>query len=827
MLEFNETLSPERQTLFIEVILPLAISKTYTYRVPYELNSSVKIGKRVVVQFGKSKLYTAIIYQVSQTPPQLYDAKYILDILDEEPIVTKEQLQLWAWMAEYYLCSMGEVMQAALPAALKLASETRIILSPDHSFDKSSLSDKEYLIIDALEIQSELRVSDINKLLGQKTVFPILKGMFEKGFINILEEISEKYKPRTKAFIKLFDDFNSSDNLKALFDILNRAPKQQDALLAYIKLKKNQPEISKAELLEQSACGESALKGLIDKKVFIIYNKELSRLSTANEDDLQEFNLSAEQQKALVQIEEHFKTKSVVLLHGITSSGKTQLYVRHIEKILEKGGQVLYLLPEIALTTQIIERLRKYFGNKIGVYHSKFNDNERAEVWKKVLTGDYDIILGARSSIFLPFNSLGLIIVDEEHETSFKQFDPAPRYHARDTAIYLARTFGANVLLGSATPSLESYYNTKIGKYGLVELKERFGGVKMPEIKVVSITEETKKQTMQSHFTTVLIDEIRAALMRKEQIILFQNRRGYTPFILCATCGFSPKCINCDVSLTYHKTTGKLHCHYCGYRNEVLHECPACGSARIEQKGFGTEKIEDELKLIFPDIKVARMDLDSTRSRNSFQQLINDFEDNKIDVMVGTQMVAKGLDFSNVSTIGVISADSMLNYPDFRAYERSFQLLLQVAGRAGRRDKQGKVILQAYDINNRVLNQVINHDFNGLFSTEITERKSFNYPPFFRLIQLDIKHKDVNRLEGIVQDLAKILKKQFGDRILGPETPLVGRIRTYYIKTILIKAEKEGVSINKIKNALSGILRSFESDPINKGVYIQIDVDPY
>ena len=827
MLEFNDTPLSARHTLFVEVILPLAISKTYTYRIPLELNESVAIGKRVVVQFGKSKLYTAIIYKVSDSPPELYEAKYILDILDEAPIVTAAQLKLWEWMSEYYLCSIGEVMQAALPAALKLASETRIILNPDQEIDKSSLSDKEYLIVDALEIQPELRVSDISKLLGQKTVFPILKGLFDKGIINILEEITEKYKPRVKPFVKLNDDYLEAGNLKALFEILNRAPKQLDALLGYLKLKKEQAEVSKSELLEQSSCGESALKALIDKEIFLIYNKQLSRLVSADEEDLHQFNLSLEQQRASNEIEGHFGSDKVVLLHGITSSGKTQLYVRQMEKQLTIGKQTLYLLPEIALTTQIIERLKRYFGNKVGVYHSKFNDNERAEVWKKVLNGEYEIILGARSAIFLPFNSLGLIIVDEEHETSFKQFDPAPRYHARDTAIYLAHLFNAQVLLGSATPSLESYYNAKIGKYALVELRERFGGVKVPEINVVSIGEEVKKQTMQSHFTSVLIAAINKALSQKEQVILFQNRRGYTPFILCTTCGFSPKCINCDVSLTYHKTTGKLHCHYCGYRNEILNECPACGSAHIEQKGFGTEKIEDELKLIFPEIKVARMDLDSTRSRNSFQQLINDFEDKKIDIMVGTQMVAKGLDFSNVSTIGIISADSMLNYPDFRAYERSFQLLSQVAGRAGRREKQGTVIIQAYDIHNRVLTQVLNHDFNSLFSTEVVERKNFNYPPFYRLVQLDIKHKEINKLEVIVKNLALMLKSQFGDRILGPETPLVGRIRTYYIKTILVKVEKEGVSINKIKNALASMLRAFGNDPANKGVFIQIDVDPY
>ncbi|HEY0667654.1 MAG TPA: primosomal protein N' [Sphingobacteriaceae bacterium] len=826
MLEFNEISTAERHTLFIEVVLPLSISKTYTYRVPYELNNAIAVGKRVVVQFGKSKLYTAIIYKISDVPPQLYEAKYILDILDEQPIVTSLQLKLWEWMAEYYLCNIGEVMQAALPAALKLASETRIILNQSN-IDKSALSDKEFLIVDALEIKSELRVSDISKLLGQKTVFPILKGLFDKGIVNILEEITQKYKPRIKSFIKLNEDYLASENLKALFEILNRAPKQQDALLAYIKLRKERAEISKSDLLEHSGCGDSALKALLDKQIFLIYNKELSRLFSEDDEELQEFELSKEQQDAFSQIEGHFNSRKVVLLHGITSSGKTQVYVRLMEKVLATGKQVLYLLPEIALTTQIIERLRKYFGSKVGVYHSKFNDNERAEVWKKVLNGDYDIILGARSSIFLPFQSLGLIIVDEEHETSFKQFDPAPRYHARDTAIYLSGIFDARVLLGSATPSLESYYNTKIGKYGLVELTERYGGVKVPEIKIVSITEETKGKTMQSHFTSVLIDQIKSAFSRKEQVILFQNRRGYTPFILCSTCGFSPKCINCDVSLTYHKTTGKLHCHYCGYRNEVLHECPACGSAHIEQKGFGTEKIEDELKLIFPEIKVSRMDLDSTRSRNSFQQLIDDFEDKKIDVMVGTQMVAKGLDFSNVSTIGIISADSMLNYPDFRAYERSFQLLSQVAGRAGRRDKQGEVIIQAYDIKNRVLHQVVNHDYNALFTSEIIERKNFNYPPFYRLIQLDVKHKNIVRLESIVKNLAAILEKQFGERILGPETPLVGRVRNYYIKTILIKVEKEGVSINKIKTALSSILRAFEPDTNNKGIVIQIDVDPY
>ncbi|MDB5014487.1 MAG: priA, partial [Daejeonella sp.] len=653
MLEFNDVNEFARKTFFIEVILPLAISKTYTYRVPYELNDLVGIGKRVVVQFGKSRIYTAIIYRISDVAPTLYDAKYIIEILDEEAIVNESQLKLWEWISSYYLCHMGEVMQAALPAALKLASETVINLRPDFEFDKTQLNDKEYLIVDALELQPNLKIGDITKLLGQKTVFPLLKSLFQKGIIHIYEEITEKYKARKKAFFKLNPIYDSPENKKSLFEILERAPKQLQLLLSYYKLQKDQKEISKEELLELSGSGVAALKSLQEKEIFIREDKVISRLNQSDEEILPDFELSDLQRTALYEVNDNLEKKNVVLLHGITSSGKTQLYIRLIEQMLKAGKQTLYLLPEIALTTQIIERLRNYFGNQIGVYHSKFNDNERAEVWQKVLKGEFKILLGARSAVFLPFNNLGLIIIDEEHESSYKQYDPAPRYHARDTAIYLSHVHQAKVILGSATPSFESYYNAKIGKYGFVELTGRFGGVKLPLIEVVSISEETKRKTMQSHFTSVLLDEIKAALSRKEQIILFQNRRGYTPLLLCATCGYTPKCINCDVSLTYHKSSGKLHCHYCGFRQDVLNTCPACGSAKIEQKGYGTEKIEDDLSIIFPDIKIARMDLDSTRTRNSFQVLIDDFEEGRVDILVGTQMVAKGLDFGNVTTIGI------------------------------------------------------------------------------------------------------------------------------------------------------------------------------
>jgi len=827
MLDFNESIGIVRKTIFIEVILPLAIAKTYTYRVPFDMADQIAVGKRVVVQFGKSKIYTAIVYRISETPPALYEAKYIIDILDQNPIVNDFQLKLWNWMSEYYLCHIGEVMQAALPSALKLASETRIILNQAESVDKTQLSDKEFLIIDALELHAELCLSDISKLLGQKTVFPILRGLFEKNIILISEEISEKYKPRIRSFIRLHPQYLEADNRRAVFEVLERAPKQLELLLAYFKLEKQQKEISKADLLEAAGSGPAAIKALLDKEIFIQEEKIVSRLNAGDLEILRDIKLNDAQERALSEVREQLDSKGVVLLFGETSSGKTQIYIRLIEEMLQQNRQILYLLPEIALTTQVIERLRQHFGDKVGVYHSRFNDNERAEVWQKVLAGEYKMVLGARSSVLLPFQNLGLIVVDEEHESSYKQYDPAPRYHARDTAIYLAHLHKAQIVLGSATPSLESFYNAKISKYGLVSLKGRYGGVQSPVIEVVNIAEETKRKTMQSHFTSVLITAIKEALSKNEQVILFQNRRGYTPLLLCTTCGFTPKCINCDVSLTFHKSSSKLHCHYCGYKQDVLTACPACGSSRIEQKGFGTEKIEDELQRLFEDARIARMDLDSTRTRNSFQVLLNDFEDGKIDILVGTQMVAKGLDFGNVTTIGIISSDSMLNYPDFRAFERSFQMLSQVSGRAGRREKQGKVIIQAYDTTHRIISQVIRNDYEEMFNTEIIERRNFHYPPLYRLIQIDVKHKDPEKLYHISSSFAKILKAQFGDRILGPQAPLISRIRNYYIQTVLIKVEKEGVSIHKIKEVLHRILVDFESVPANKGVLMHIDVDPY
>ena len=612
-----------------------------------------------------------------------------------------------------------------------------------------------------------------------------------------------------------------------MFPILEkRAPKQADALLAYIKLSRHQQNISKTELIEESGAGDGSIKALIEKEILFAEERNVSRLYFDEDEFSDDFQLSDSQTGVLEQIKDQFAQKEVVLLHGVTSSGKTQLYIRLIEEMINSGRQVLYLLPEIALTTHIIERLRQYFGSSIGVYHSRFNDNERVEVWQKVLRHEYKVVLGARSSVFLPFADLGLIIVDEEHETSYKQFDPAPRYNARDAAIYLANRYQAKVLLGSATPSFESYYNARTHKYGFAELTERFGGVQLPQTEVVSISEELKKKTMQSHFTSVLMEEIKTALSNKEQVILFQNRRGYAPVLMCKICAYTPKCINCDVSLTFHKSSGKLHCHYCGYRDEAPSICPACGSTHMEYKGFGTEKVEDELSMLLPEARIARMDLDTTRSKNALQNILNDLEEKKIDILVGTQMVAKGLDFADVSVVGIINADSMLKYPDYRANERSFQMLAQVSGRAGRRGKQGKVVIQTYDPGHRVIKQVIENDYIDLYLTEMEERRSFKYPPFYRIINLDIKHKNPEILYNQAEYLANELRKSFGDRVIGPEFPLVNRIRNFYIKSIMLKFERDVESINRAKAIIRETITQFQTTKLSKGSIVQADVDP-
>lgn len=823
----NPDLFAERKTLFVEVVLPLSIAKTYTYRVPFEWNEKIKVGVRVIVQFGKNKVYSAIVKALSTDAPQKYEAKYIMDVVDDNAIVDQGQLKLWEWMSDYYMCQLGEVMQAALPAALKMASETKIVASENTELDRSGLSDKAYLILDALDVAGELRVSDVSKILGQKSVFPLLRSLFEQGFILISEEIKERYKPKTKSFLHLASLYNDNEGKRLLLDSLNRAPKQQDAVLGFLQLIKTKDEISRQDVMEVSACGAGAITALIEKGVFEVREKVVSRFE--GEDFLltKEFAFSGLQQNAFDAINTNFEKKDVVLLHGVTASGKTQLYIRLIEQALEAGKNALYLLPEIALTAQITARLKLHFGNKLGVYHSKFNDNERAEVWHKVMKNEFRVIIGARSSVFLPFQQLGLIIVDEEHESSYKQFDPAPRYHARDTAVYLAHIHQAKVLLGSATPSVESYYNAKAGKYGLVQLLKRFGEAQLPEIEIVDIPEETRKNKMHSYFSETLLNGIKEAVARKEQVILFQNRRGHTPFVQCSTCGYVAKCVNCDVSLTYHKTSNLLHCHYCGHSEVPINVCPGCGMPHMGSKGFGTERVEEELELLMPELRIGRLDLDSTRGKHGFDKIITAFDEHEYDVLIGTQMVAKGLDFGRVSLIGVINADTIINFPDFRAYERAFSLFSQVAGRAGRRDAVGRVIIQTHTPSHRVIEQVVQHDYDGMFMKEVTERKNFFYPPFYRLIRLDIKHPNQEQTLDSAQKLAKLLRVTLGDRVLGPEPPLVSRVRNNYIQTITLKIERGNVSIAKVKELIRAAMLSFELDKLNSGVRIQLDVDPY
>jgi len=845
-----------RTTLFVDVILPLAVPNLYTYRIPYDWNDTIKSGQRVVVQFGRGKLYSALVRHIHENPPKQYAAKYIESILDEEPIVNQKQFELWDWMCNYYMCTIGEIMVAALPGGLRLSSETKVILNQDYKSKISSaeLSDKEFLIVDALEVKEILSLSDVAAIIEQRTVYPIIKSLIEKGIVVIQEELKEKFKPKIETYIRLSDEADKEESLKTIFDTLeSKAGKQLDVLMAFIKLSDRystqKKEVKKKDIIKAVAGADSAIKSLVKKNIIVLYEREVGRLSVfENENKLTALNEI--QQQVFESINKQFgitekdagtTDKDVVLLHGVTSSGKTEIYVKLIEQTLAQGKQVLYLLPEIALTTQIINRLKKYFGNAVGVYHSKFNENERVEVWKSVLLSQKQqekkskenseaitansLIIGARSALFLPFDNLGLVIVDEEHDTSFKQYEPAPRYNARDAAIYLAHIHKAKTVLGSATPSVESYFNAQEGKYGFAEMTKRFGGIQMPEILIADVKEATKKKMMKSHFSPMLLDHITLALQNKEQIILFQNRRGFAPQLECDTCAWVPQCTNCDVSLTYHKNTNQLRCHYCGYAVKPPSKCAACGDTNIRMKGFGTEKIEEELAIFYPSAKIARMDLDTTRSKFAHQHIIQDFEDGNIDILVGTQMVTKGLDFNNVSMVGILNADSMLNFPDFRSYERSYQLMAQVSGRAGRKNKRGKVIIQTHNPDHSIIQNVISNDYLLMYTNQLMDRKSFNYPPYYRLIEITLLHKDLDLVNVSAKSLADDLKHHFTKRVLGPEFPLVSRIRNLYHKNILLKIERDA-SVVQAKKIVNELLVKFKNDKLFKSVRVNIDVDP-
>lgn len=816
---------------YIDVILPLPLANHYTYSLTAEYEDVVKIGCRVVVPFGRKKIYTAIVINVHYSAPEAYETKDIIEVLDIEPIVLLSQLRFWEWLASYYLCTLGDVYKAALPSGLKLESETMVVYNPEFVASEP-LPEKEQKILDLLSKDTEQCVTQLEKDSEMKNVLSVIKSLLEKEAIFVKEELKRSYKPKTEARVRLTPKTAGEERMKELFNELSRAPKQLAVLMKYVELSgyfsgsSSFKEVTKKDLLEKSGATSSILNGLVAKDIFEIYYQEIGRLDKELKTTVELNRLNPAQQQAYDSITKSFNEKNVCLLHGVTSSGKTEIYIHLIEEAIRRGKQVLYLLPEIALTTQITERLKRVFGNRLGIYHSKFPDAERVEIWRKQLgEKNYDIILGVRSSIFLPFRNLGLVIVDEEHENTYKQYDPAPRYHARSSAIMLASMFGARTLLGTATPSVESYYNAETGKYGLVELKERYKDIQLPEIQTVDIQELIRKKRMNGHFSPTLLGEMRKALEKKEQVILFQNRRGFAPMIECHTCGWVPKCKNCDVSLTYHKGIGQLTCHYCGYTIPIPASCPACGEVDLRNRGFGTEKIEDDIKQIFPEASVARMDLDTTRTRTAYEKIIADFEQGKTDILIGTQMVSKGLDFDHVSVVGILNADTMLNYPDFRSYERAFQLMAQVSGRAGRKNKQGLVVLQTKSVDHAIIHQVMANDYNGMYVAQLAERQLFRYPPYFRLVYVYLKNRNADLLEVMAHTMAEKLRAVFGNRILGPDKPPVSRIQTLYIKKIVVKIET-GASMVKVREQLLRVQREMIEDERFRSLIVYYDVDP-
>ena len=816
---------------YVDVIVPLPIASQYTYSVPAELEESVQEGCRVVVSFGQKKFYTAIVTKVHYVAPENYETKDVEEVLETSPVILPTQFRFWEWLSTYYLCTLGDVYKAAMPSGMKLESETLVAYNED--FEATvPLPKNEQRILDLLNDDKEQCVTQLQKASGLKSILPIIKRLLEKQAIFVKEDLKRNYKPRTEARVRLTEAYSTEHALRELFDNLGRAKKQLSLLMKYIELSgwmgtaSTLKEVSKKDLLDKTAASVSILNSLVEKGVLETYYYEIGRLDKSIKGTLSLNPLNVAQERAFTAIRNSFQEKSVCLLHGVTSSGKTEIYIHLIEEVLRKGQQVLYLLPEIALTTQITERLKRVFGHRLGVYHSKFPDAERVEIWKKQLTDEsYDIILGVRSSIFLPFKRLGLIIVDEEHENTYKQQEPAPRYHARSAAIMLASMYGAKVLLGTATPSVESYFNARKGKYGLVQLKERYKEIRLPHIELVDIKELTRQKRMKGPFSPVLVKEIRSALDRKEQVILFQNRRGFAQMIECRTCGWIPKCKNCDVSLTFHKRLNQLTCHYCGYTQSVAASCPACGGVELLNRGIGTERIEEDIQLTFPDVRVARMDLDTTRSRTAYEKIIADFEQGKTDILIGTQMISKGLDFNHVNVVGILNSDTMLNYPDFRSYERAFQLMAQVAGRAGRKDKQGLVILQTKSPELPVISQVLNNDYEQLYEDQLAERQVFRYPPFYRLIYVYLKHRKEDVLEQAAEMAATLLRTGLGNRVLGPDKPPIARIQTLFIKKIMIKVELTA-SMTKVRDYLKGVQRTLSEDARFRSLIVYYDVDP-
>lgn len=812
---------------FINVILPIPLEKLFTYSVSNEEADFLKPGMRVAVPFGKSKLYTGLVHEVHDIPPQVYEAKEIHQILDETPMVNHLQLKHWQWIADYYMCTVGEVFRSAVPSAFLLESETLILRNEHADIDENSLIDDEFLIFEALQHQSVLKVHEAAAIVDRKHVLPVLHRLLDKNVILLKEEIYEQYKPKLVRFVKLDAAYQSEENLEKLLESLTRAPKQSQVILSLFQLEATlKKPIKVTELESASGSSKAVIKALIDKGILEEYYIQKDRVQYDGTDVADLKTLNEYQEAAFQDIKSSFKAHKTTLLQGVTSSGKTEVYVKLIEECISEGKQALYLLPEIALTTQLIGRLQEYFGEKVSVYHSKYNVQERVEVWNNVVANKpkAQIVIGARSSLFLPFSNLGLIIVDEEHESSFKQFDPAPRYHARDAAIVLARLHNSQILLGSATPSIETYNNARTGKYGYAKIARRYGNVLMPDIELVDIKEQSRKRRMKGHFSERLMVEITETLEQGEQVIIFQNRRGYAPILECTTCGHSPQCPNCDVSLTYHQYKKQLRCHYCSYHIPLQETCQACGSTTLDTKGFGTEQVEKELHKLFPDAKVGRMDLDTTRGKHGYERIITAFEQQELDILVGTQMLTKGLDFRNVNLVGIMNADSLLNFPDYRAHERSYQLLTQVAGRAGRTQKRGKVIIQSYNPYHQILKQVSTNDYEEMFKEQLYEREQFKYPPANRIIKITFKHKEYNKVNEAAEWFAKGLRNAFGANVLGPEFPPVARIRNQYLKHVLVKIDSKS-SLKNTKSNIKRIERSFNSVAYYRSVRVIYNVD--
>ncbi|MFT5054828.1 MAG: primosomal protein N' (replication factor Y) [Oceanospirillaceae bacterium] len=817
------------QLQFAEVILPLPLPGTFTYSIPWDVSEEIGVGHRVVVQFGKRKLYTGIVHSIHDHQKPDMQVRPVLEVVDPLPIVLLEQLNLWEWIAEYYLCSIGQVMQAALPAGLKLSSETVLVINPDFDGDVSEFEPHETDIINSLLEKERLSISDIEKILRKKTVHKEVRGLLEKGVLAYNEEIKERYKPKVELFISLSPDMND-EALAEAFNQLERAPKQLETLMVALHHIRSHGQLNmvpKRMIIDDPKASDAALTALVKRGVLVKEKVRVDRIHGKKAWAESEVELTEEQGEAFIAIKKGFEEKGTVLLEGVTSSGKTEIYIKLIKEAIDAGKQCLYMLPEIALTAQFINRLQKYFGEKVGIYHSKVTGNERVELWNRMLDPDrsFGVIVGARSSLWLPFLSLDLVVVDEEHDHSYKQHDPAPRYNGRDTAMVLALKNNANVLMGSATPSLESRYNATNGKYGHVRLHKRYGDIQMPRIVLSDLRIERREKAMKGPFSSGLMELIRLYLERGEQAIIFQNRRGFSPFMECDNCGWVPHCRNCDISLTYHKHQEDIRCHYCGYSEAVPTKCKACNSTYLRTKGVGTEQIEHELEMFFPQAKIGRLDLDTTRTRNSYQQIISDFETGQTDILVGTQMVTKGLDFDNVGLVAVLNADQLLNYPDFRSLERAFQLMVQVSGRAGRKKRQGTVLIQSSTPEHPIIQMVQRNDYETMYESQMEERIQFLYPPFTRLVEVVLRAREENLVNVASDWIAEEFRRiSGGPVVLGPEFPFVKRVRNKYSKHILIKLPK--ANQKHVKSHIMRIMEAFRAIKQFNRVNLHADVDP-